>query len=54
MLDYLKAHAQQGNLKQNIDIIDDFCAAHWMMNLGPEKAHLLSEVFKKYRPKKIL
>jgi catechol O-methyltransferase len=54
MLNYVKTHAQKGNLKSCIDVIDEFCAAHWMMNLGPEKAHILSEVFKKHQPKKVL
>lgn len=54
MLDYVKTHAEKGNLKSCIDVIDEFCAKHWMMNLGPEKGHILAEVFKKYQPKKIL
>lgn len=35
MLNYVKSHAEKGNLKSCIDAIDIFCAEHWMMNLGP-------------------
>jgi hypothetical protein len=54
MLEHVRNHAQKGNLKSCIDAIDEFCAAHWMMNLGPEKGHILSDVFKKHQPKKVL
>ena len=45
MLKYLKIHADKGNVKSCIDAIDNFCAHHWMMNLGPEKTLILKDLF---------
>jgi hypothetical protein len=35
LLEYVISHSEKGNPTDVINKIDDYCAKHWMMNLGP-------------------
>ena len=41
LLDYVREHAEKGNLESVIATIDRFCwTEHWMMNLGDQKGEI--------------
>lgn len=52
--DFILANSEKGNPADVINKIDEFCDKNWMMNLGPEKGHIVKQAMAKHNIKNVV